>query len=102
MHDFNQELDRFSGQGDLYLGREKLFEVDYDIRILQEFAESDRITGSESLESIEGKISTTNPIDLASLVDADKIFTLRLQDGRRIDFSLVDNQGTIEPHSGLY
>lgn len=102
MHDAYQELEHFSGQGTLYLGDEKLFEVGYDIRVFQEFAESDRITGSESLELIEGIISTENPLDLASLVDSEKIFTLHMENGRKIDFSLVDNRGTIDPVSGLY
>lgn len=102
MHDAYQELDHFSGQGALYLGDRKLFDVDYDIRVFQEFAESESITGGETIQAIEGTISTENPLDLASLVDSDKIFTLHMENGSKIDFSLVDNRGTIDPETGLY
>ena len=76
-------------EGPLHLGR-----VQYHLSVYQQFSqvENDAVPGY--LE-VEGRISPLDRLDLAELHRRRVELTLRLADGRMLDFSVADDGDTI-------
>jgi hypothetical protein len=52
---------------------------------------------------VEGRITPVDPVDLSTLYQRAAELTLRLADGRLLDFSVADERGTIRSTGrGLY
>jgi hypothetical protein len=52
---------------------------------------------------VEGRITPVDPVDLSTLYQRAAELTLRLADGRLLDFSIADERGTIRSTGrGLY
>lgn len=89
-----KDTQRLQGKGHLQRGTEKIVEVHYDILIHQGYEESE--------QTLEGTISTEDPNDLSSLVSSGHIYTLHLDDGKKLDVNVVDHRGAIDPVSWFY
>ena len=80
-----------------YLGR-----VHYHLEVYQHFAEKEGEPVPPNLE-VEGRVTALNGLDIAELHARGVELTLRLADGRALDFRVVHEDGTIHSTArGLY
>lgn len=95
-------IEQPTDDGDVFAGSLRLGRVHYHLAVYQHFAESDDASVPANLE-VEGRILPVDNIDLAALHNAGSELTLRLSDGRSLDFSLINAEGGIRSTGrGLY
>lgn len=89
-------------QGDVLEGRTHLGRVHYHLSVYQHFSEIDNESVPAGIE-VEGHITPVDPLDLQELHRHRPELTLRLADGRMLDFLVTTAQGTIRSTGrGLY
>lgn len=95
-------IEQPADEGDVLEGDVPLGRVLYHLSVYQQFSESDAEPVPTYLE-VEGRITPVNQLDLAELHGRRADLTLRLADGRVLDFSIADRTGTIRSTGrGLY
>ena len=88
--------------GDVLEGRARLGRVHYHLSVYQHFSQAEDEPMPASL-GVEGRITPLDLLDLAELHQRRAELTLRLADGRVLDFSMADAEGTIRSTGrGLY
>jgi hypothetical protein len=86
--------------GDVFAGPVCLGRVHYHLSVYQHFSENEDESVPADLD-VEGRLTSLEGFDL--LVHRGTELTLRLADGRTLDFSLVDDDGRIRSTGrGLY
>ena len=95
-------IEQPADDGDVLEGRTRLGRVHYHLSVYQHFSEADDEAVPASLE-VEGHITPLDALDLAAFHQRRAELTLRLADGRVLDFSMADGEGTIRSTGrGLY
>lgn len=92
-HHYQNER-HLSGSGSIFRGNRELYPVDYDIRISEDYGESGR--------TIVGSVTTEHPDQIFELMASGSMLTLKLENGQRMDLTIVDANGAIEPASDFY
>jgi len=88
--------------GDVFRGAVRLGRVHYHLAVYQHFSEAEEEAVPANLE-VEGRLAPLDALDLADLHRRGSELTLRLADGRALDFSLIDDAGQIRSTGrGLY
>jgi hypothetical protein len=86
--------------GDVFAGWVCLGRVHYHLSVYQHFSDAEGETVPADL-TVEGRLVPRDRLDLLDHRGAE--LTLRLADGRRLDFSVVDDAGRIRSTGrGLY
>jgi hypothetical protein len=89
-------------EGDVYGGSLRIGRVHYHLSVYQHFSELEGEFVPAHFE-VEGRITPVDPVDLAALHQQAAELTLRLADGRLLDFSVANEGGTIRSTGrGLY
>jgi hypothetical protein len=84
-------------QGTVYQGR-----VHYHLGVYQHFSDEDGESVPPNLE-VEGRITAIDRFDVAWLQQSGAELTLRLADGRMLDFRIINEDGSIRSTArGLY
>lgn len=95
-------IEQPTGNGDVLQGGKPLGRVHYHLSVYQHFSENKDESVPASLE-VEGRIIPWDSLDLAGLHEQRAELTLRLADGRLLNFSITDGGGTIRSTGrGLY
>jgi hypothetical protein len=88
--------------GAVFEGHKQLGRVRYHLSVYQHFSEAEHESVPANLE-VEGRIAPLDKVDLVELHRRGAELTLRLADGRALDFSMVDQEGRIRSTGrGLY
>lgn len=82
------------GDGDILEGASYLGRVHYHLSIYQHFSDVEAEPVPQHLE-IEGRITAATDVDVAELHRRRVELTLRLADGRVLDFCVVNREGGI-------
>jgi hypothetical protein len=91
-----------SDDGDVFEGSVCLGRAHYHLSVYQHFAETEGETVSANT-AVEGRIVPVDDLKLIELHRRRLELTLRLADGRAVDFSLIDEEGRIRSTGrGLY
>jgi hypothetical protein len=89
-------------QGEVFEGAARLGRVQYHLAVYQHFSETQEEAARPNL-AVEGRITTLDELEMAQLYQRASEFTLRLADGRLLDFLLANEEGTIRSTGrGLY
>jgi hypothetical protein len=89
-------------QGDVLEGRQSLGRVLYHLSVYQQFSDSPDEPVPAFLE-VEGRLTPVDALDFEDLHRRRVELTLRLADGRLLDFSVVNEAGAIRSTArGLY
>jgi hypothetical protein len=89
------------GDGDVFEEGGRIGRVHYHLAVYQHFSDEGEPVPA-NLE-VEGRISAPDDLDIAGLHRLGLEFTLRLADGRALDFRIVHEDGTIHSTArGLY
>jgi hypothetical protein len=89
------------GDGELFQEGGRLGRVHYHLGVYQHFSGDDRPVPA-NLE-VEGRITGDDALDIAGLSRLGLELTLRLADGRALDFHILREDGTIHSTArGLY
>jgi hypothetical protein len=89
------------GDGDLFEESGRLGRVHYHLAVYRHFSEAGEPV-PEHLE-VEGRITGSDELDIPALYRLGLEFTLRLADGRALDFRISHEDGTIHSTArGLY
>ena len=89
-------------EGDMFGGKARIGRVHYHLSVYQHFSEAEGDFVPAHFE-VEGRITPLDPVDLLALHQQAAELTLHLADGRRLDFSVANEQGTIRSTGrGLY
>ena len=83
-----------SDNGEMFEGPACLGRVHYHLSVYQHFPEADDESVPANLE-VEGRIAPLENVDLIALHRRRSELTLRLADGRALDFSMTDEEGRI-------
>ncbi len=95
-------IEQPTDEGDLFAGDVRLGRVHYHLSVYQHFADDEGEAVPANLE-VEGRIAPVGPVDLVDLLRRGSELTLRLADGRALDFSTTDDEGRIRSTGrGLY
>lgn len=95
-------IEQPSDEGDIFEGSRPLGRVHYHLSVYQQFSEADEEPVATALE-VEGHISPLGPLDVVELHVRRPELTLRLADGRTLDFTMANADGTIRSTArGLY
>jgi hypothetical protein len=81
-------------EGEVFDGAARLGRVYYHLSVYQHFSGTEGEMVPEHFD-VEGRIAPVDPIDLAALHQQAVELTLHLADGRRLDFSIANDHGTI-------
>ena len=87
-------IEQPSDSGELFVGNAHVGRVHYHLAVYQHFSDSAGESVPANLE-VEGRVVAADAIDLASMHIAGAELTLRLSDGRSLDFSLTDADGRL-------
>jgi hypothetical protein len=87
-------IEQPADEGDVLEGPTHLGRVRYHLSVYQRFSETDDAPTGAALE-VEGHIMPVDQLDLAELHRRRRELTLRLADGRVLDFLMADPAGTI-------
>jgi len=87
-------IDQPVGDGDVFEGRMPFGRVHYHLSIYQHFSEAEGESVPANLE-VEGRITPLDHVDLIDLHRRGSELTLHLVDGRLLDFSIANEEGTI-------
>jgi hypothetical protein len=89
-------------EGDVFGTEARIGRVHYHLSVYQHFSEADDAAASSHFE-VEGRITPVDPVDVPALHQQAAELTLHLADGRRLDFCVVNDEGTIRSTGrGLY
>jgi hypothetical protein len=89
-------------EGDMFGGAARLGRVHYHLSVYQQFSDTEGEVVPAHFD-VEGRITPVDQIDLAALHQQAIELTLHLADGRHLDFSLANDEGTIHSTGrGLY
>ena len=89
------------GDGDMFEENGPVGRVHYHLEVYQHFSEAGEPVPA-NLE-VEGRVSAHDDLDIAGLCRLGLEFTLRLADGRALDFRIIHEDGTIHSTArGLY
>ena len=80
--------------GDLFEGAARLGRVHYHLAVYQHFSEAEGESVPANL-AVEGRLIPVDEVDLTDLHRRAVELTLRLSDGRALDFSVIDDSGRI-------
>ena len=95
-------IEQPTGDGDILDGRVRVGRVHYHLSIYQHFSRVEDEPVPASLD-VEGRIIASRVLNLPALRQRRTELTLRLSDGRLLEFSLADGVGTIRSTGrGLY
>jgi hypothetical protein len=95
-------IEQPSDEGDILEGARLLGRVHYHLSVYQQFSEDDAEPVATALD-VEGHISPLEPLDMTELHVRRPELTLRLADGRTLDFTMANTSGTIRSTArGLY
>jgi len=95
-------IEQPADDGDVVEGRARLGRVHYHLSVYQHFSEAEDEPVPASLE-VEGHITPLDQLDLAELHQRRTELTLRLADGRALDFLMANSEGAIRSTGrGLY
>ena len=95
-------IEQPADDGDVLEGRARLGRVHYHLSVYQHFSEADDEPVPASLE-VEGHITPLNHLDLVELHQRRTELTLRLADGRVLEFLVANGEGAIRSTGrGLY
>jgi hypothetical protein len=83
-----------AGEGDIFGEGDRIGRVSYHLSVYQHFSESESDVVPLHFE-VEGRITPLDPVDLTALRQRSVELTLLLADGRRLDFSIANDTGTI-------
>jgi hypothetical protein len=89
-------VESLSGVGEIYAGDALLRSTPYRLSVLRD----DDSPADATAPKIEGHIDITG-IAEAIVLAGPQVLTLRLEDGRRLEFALTNTGGTIVGKSGL-
>jgi len=92
----SREIDAFSGSGTLYKDDERVSDVEYNLRVFQEF-----IDGSPGLKYVVGNISCDSTI-LFRLVASGDLHTLHFEGKKRLKLFISNSDGTVSPSGPIY
>ena len=88
--------------GDVFKGSVRLGRAHYHLAVYQHFSPAENEVVPANTE-VEGRIVPLNDLNLVDLHRRGLELTLRMADGRAMDFSLTDDQGRIHSTGrGLY
>lgn len=87
-------VEQLVDEGDVVEGANRLGRVHYHLSVYQRFSEIEAEPVRAFLE-VEGRINPLDRLDLPRLYQRRRELTLRLADGRALDFSMADETGTI-------
>ena len=91
-----REIDACSGSGALYNGNEPVTDVEYDIRVIQEFIEN-----TPGLKNVGGTISCDSTTLLCLVMSRDT-YTLHFEGTKRLDLFIKNSDGTIAATGPIY
>lgn len=95
-------IEQPADEGEVLEGPNRLGRVRYHLSVYRHFSEADDQPAPASLE-VEGHITPVDRLDLPDLHRRWSELTLRLADGRRLDFLLSSEDGAIRSTGrGLY
>ena len=95
-------IEQPTDDGDILEGPTPLGRVHYHLSVYQQFSEADAEPVAAALD-VEGHISPLEPLNMAELHLRRPELTLRLADGRTLDFTMANADGTIRSTArGLY
>jgi len=80
--------------GNVFNGQKHLGRAHYHLSVYQHFSESEGESVPANLE-VEGRLTPIDPIDLSDLHRRSVELTLRLADGRSLDFIFSDDEGRL-------
>jgi hypothetical protein len=97
------KTEELEGVGDVYELDSILFRAQYDLTVVQRSDGQGEKEGSIAIHPDSDKV-TGKVWDLDELFHhkSQKKLTLQLEDGRSLDFFLIDNRGNIRGTGGLY
>jgi hypothetical protein len=96
-------IEQPADEGDILEGSRPLGRVHYHLSVYQHFSEADAEPLAAGALEVEGHISPLEPLDMAELHIRRPELTLRLADGRTLDFTMANADGTIRSTArGLY
>ncbi len=87
-------IEQPTGDGDILHGRACLGRVHYHLSVYKRFSRVEDVPVSASLE-VEGRITASDTIDILAAHQRGTDLTLRLSDGRLLDFAMLGGRGTI-------
>jgi hypothetical protein len=87
-------IEQPTGDGEVLEGSRRLGRVHYHLSIYQQFSEVESEPVPASLE-VEGRLTTLDLFDLKELLQRRAELTLRLSDGRALEFVIADATGAI-------
>src|SRR5262245_1696313 len=95
-------IEQPSDDGDVFEGSVCLGRAHYHLSVYQHFADSENETVPANT-AVEGRIVPVGDLNLTDLHRRGSELTLRMADGRIVDFSLTDGSGRIRSTGrGLY
>lgn len=80
--------------GDIFEGAVRLGRVHYHLSVYQHFSDAEDESVPANLD-VEGRIAPVDEVDLLEIHRRSAELTLRLSDGRALDFSITDDEGRI-------
>lgn len=94
-------IEQPAGDGDVLETAVHIGRVHYHLSVYQHFSEGDKAVPAHLV--VEGRITPIDDLDLTELRRRGSELTLRLADGRALDFSVGNDEGAIRSTGrGLY
>jgi hypothetical protein len=95
-------IEQPADDGDIFEGLMHIGRVHYHLAVYQHFSEAEEETVPPNLE-VEGRVMAVDDLDVMDLHRRGTELTLRLADGRLLDFLVANEEGTIRSTGrGLY
>ena len=95
-------VDQPADEGEVFEGPTHIGRVHYHLAVYQHFSEAEEETVAPNLE-VEGRITAADDLDVMDLHRRRTELTLRLADGRLLDFLIANEEGAIKSTGrGLY
>lgn len=94
--------ERLRGVGDLFEGADRLGAVSYALELYSEHVPTSQGLVEGAHHRIEGKAKPLEGFDIARLAEHGTALTLRLDDGRYLDFFFEADGSVIQRQKGLY
>jgi hypothetical protein len=95
-------VDQPADEGEVFEGPTHIGRVHYHLAVYQHFSEAEEEIVAPNLE-VEGRITAADDLDVLDLHRRRTELTLRLADGRLLDFMIANEDGAIKSTGrGLY